>query len=64
MLKTNGSLRDCTKLLEIIENGKLRPYTSNIVIFEIIFVLNRIYKFSEKEVLGSIKKILGIRKKK
>jgi len=53
--------QDCSKLLEKIEDGKLRPYTSNIVIFEIIFVLNRLYKFSEKEVLDSIKKILGIR---
>ena len=28
--------RDCLKLLETIENGKLRPYTSNVVIFEIL----------------------------
>lgn len=53
--------KDCVKLLETIENGKLRPYTSNIVIFEILFVLTRLYRFSKEEVLDGIKKILGIR---
>ena len=53
--------KDCVKLLEFIENGKFRPYTSNIVIFEILFVLTRLYGFAKKETLAGIKKILGIR---
>jgi len=53
--------KDCLRLLEIIEKGKIRPYTSNIVIFEILFVLTKIYGFAKKEVLGGIKKILGLR---
>lgn len=53
--------KDCVKLLEIIEKGKVRPYTSNIVIFEILFVLTRLYKFSKKEVLDGVDRILAIR---
>lgn len=53
--------KDCLKLLEYVENGSLRPYSSNIVIFEIFFVLTRIYKFSTSEVVDSIKKIIAIR---
>jgi len=53
--------KDCVRLLEIIEKGKARPYTSNIVIFEVLFVLARIYKFSKKEVLEGIQKILDLR---
>ncbi len=54
--------KDCFHLLEIIEKeGKFRSYTSNIVILEILFVLTRVYKFSKKEVLGGIQKILSLR---
>ena len=53
--------QDCVRLLEIIEKGKLRPYTSNIVVFEILFVLTRIYQFSKKDVIEAIKKILTLR---
>lgn len=54
--------KDCVHLLEIIEKGgKIRPYVSNIVILEILFVLTRVYKFSKKEVLGGIQKILDLR---
>ena len=54
--------KDCFRLLEIIENeGKFRSYTSNIVILEILFVLTRVYKFSKKEVLNGIQKILRLR---
>ncbi len=53
---------DCVHLLETIEKaGTLRPYTSNIVILEILFVLTRVYKFPKKEVLEGIQKILDIR---
>lgn len=54
--------KDCVHLLELIEKGsKIRPYTSNIVILEILFVLTRIYKFSKKEILEAIQKILDLR---
>lgn len=56
-----SKFKDCVRLLEIVESGRLRPYTSNIVIFEILFVLARIYEFSKKEVLEAMQKILALR---
>lgn len=54
--------KDCVRLLEIIEKeGKIRSYTSNIVMLEILFVLGRVYKFSKKDVLNAIQKILNLR---
>ena len=54
--------KDCVHLLELIEKGaKVRPYTSNIVLLEILFVLTRVYKFSKKEVLEAVLKILNLR---
>ena len=54
--------KDCVHLLELIEKGaKVRPYTSNIVLLEILFVLTRIYKFSKREVLEAVQKILNLR---
>lgn len=53
--------KDCLKLIELIEKGKIRPYTSNIVILEILFILTRLYRFAKKEALEAIKKILDLR---
>ena len=52
---------DCAHLLEIVESGKLRPYISNIVVLEIVFVLTRIYKFSQLQVIHTIEEILQLR---
>lgn len=52
---------DCRELLEATEKGRLRPYTSNIVLLEILFVLTKVYKFSKKEALEGIKKVIAIR---
>lgn len=56
-----AKFKDCVSLIEIVESGKIRPYTSNIVIFEILFVLTKIYGFAKKESLDAIKKILSLR---
>ena len=54
--------RDCVKLLKTIEKeGKIRPYTSNIVMLEVLFVLTRVYKFSKKDELDGVQKILNLR---
>lgn len=53
--------QDCVRLLELVEAGRIRPYTSNIVIFEVLFVLTRLYGFTKEESLDSVKKILDIR---
>ena len=51
----------CAKFFELIEQGKLRPYTSNIVILEIQFVLTRLYSFPKDKVLSDINKLLSLR---
>lgn len=57
-----NKFRDCVQLLEVIEKeGKVRPYISNIVILEILFVLTHVYNFSKKDVLDGIDKILNLR---
>lgn len=52
---------DCQKFFKSINEGKLRPYISNIIILEIIFVLTKIYKFSKSKVLEDIKLLLRLR---
>ena len=48
-------------LLERIEAGSLKPYTSNIVILEIVFVLSRLYGFARADVMRAIQTILDLR---
>ncbi len=52
---------DTLRLFKLIENGKLRPYTSNIVILEIQFVLIKVYKFNKNKVLKAIENLLNLR---
>lgn len=52
---------DCLNFFELIKNGKLRPYTSNIVILETIFVLTKIYKFPKQDVLKDMKLLWHLR---
>ena len=52
---------DCLKVFELIEYGSIKPYTSNIVILEIIFILMRHYKFEKRKVLSAVKKLLSLR---
>lgn len=51
----------CIRLFEIIEEGRLRPYISNVVILEILFVLKKQYKFPKEKVIDDINTILSIR---
>ena len=52
---------DCVALFRQIETGDIRPYTSNIVVMEIVFVLTRLYKFSHNEVYLALQKFLKLR---
>lgn len=53
--------KESIALIEACESGKFRPYTSSVVISELIFVLTKLYKLPKKEVVGSIDKLLLIR---
>lgn len=52
---------DCKKIFELIQVGKLRPYISQVVILEIIFVLTRVYSFSKERVLEAVDEIFRLR---
>ncbi|MBI4037592.1 PIN domain-containing protein [Candidatus Curtissbacteria bacterium] len=53
--------KDCQKFFELTEEGKIRPYTSSIVVLEIQFVLTRLYGFNKIRVLSCILELLRLR---
>ena len=52
---------DCIRLFDQVEQGKLIPYISNVVIMEIIFVLTGLYGFPKATVLSAIEDIFQMR---
>lgn len=48
-------------LFKLVQDGKIKSYISNFVLFEIVFVLSRQYKFSKKRILQILSQILKIR---
>lgn len=53
--------RDCEKLFEVVEEGNYKPYTSNIVLFEIFFVLTTKYRFAKVKVKKALAAVLQMR---
>lgn len=53
--------QDCLDFFTVVESGKIRPYISQVVILEIVFVLGRLYSFPKKKVLLAISQIYNIR---
>lgn len=52
---------DCQALLRSVELGKFLPYSSSIVIMEIVFILIRQYRFSHEKVLEAVARVLRLR---
>ncbi len=46
--------KKATDILANIEQGKVRVYTSDIVIFETVFTLQRTYKVSKENIVASL----------
>lgn len=53
--------KSCQKLLSKIEEGKVRSYTSVIVLLEIIFTLISFYRIKKEQVIGDVNDILSTR---
>lgn len=53
--------QDCLALFEKIEQGQIRPYTSNMVVLEALFLLTKLYKFPKTKVLIDLHKVLDLR---
>lgn len=51
----------CLSLFENIERGRIKPYTSTIVLLEIHFVLAKIYQISKENILKDLFVILKTR---
>ncbi|MBI2405051.1 PIN domain-containing protein [Candidatus Gottesmanbacteria bacterium] len=54
-------LTTCRKLFEIIDQGKIRPYISSIVLLEIYWVLTSFYRNTKHQVQEALEKIMSIR---
>lgn len=52
--------QESTELFKIVEQGKARPYTSNIVLMEVIFILTKWYRYPKQQVLEDTYRILSI----
>lgn len=53
--------QESTRIIELSEEGKFKPYVSNIVLSEIIYVLMKIYNFPKIKVLKAIEDICNMR---
>jgi|WetSurMetagenome_2_1015567.scaffolds.fasta_scaffold842915_1 predicted nucleic acid-binding protein len=51
----------CVQFFTAIQEGEIRPYTSNIVLFECIYVLLKVYKFPKNRVYEAIDRIIAMR---
>lgn len=61
ILEDNEQAGECKKLIEQIEFGKYRVYTSSIVMLEVNFVLSAIYKIKMVGVIKDLEVILKTR---
>lgn len=51
----------CLQLIQLIEKGVFKPYTSTLVLLEINFVLTKLYNLKEKEVMSDLDSIIQTR---
>lgn len=55
------SFKSCQRLFQLIETGKIKPYTSTIVLLEVDYVLAAFYKIPPNSVFQDLKDILTTR---
>ncbi len=56
-----GKANEVRELLGLVESGKVRVYTSSVVISELMFVLMRLYKLKKAEALDKANLVLEMR---
>ena len=61
ILEDNEQAKDCGQLIEQIESGKYRVYTSSLVMLEISYVLGSVYKVKTSQVVKDLEVILKTR---
>lgn len=55
------SFKACQKLFQRIEAGKIKPYTSTIILLEVGYILSSIYKIPMAAVFQDLKDVLATR---
>lgn len=51
----------CFQIIELIENGVIRPYISSIVVLEIQYVLRSVYNVPKHEIRNFLQDLLSLR---
>lgn len=54
-------VNECERIFEFIKEGKIKPYISNVVYMELIFILTRQYKFKKNIVVKVLEDLLRLR---
>lgn len=49
----------CDKLISLIEEGKIRSYTSNVVLLEVAYTLKTFYRIDQKQIISDIRAIIA-----
>jgi len=61
ILQDNQQAPYCGQLMAMISDGLFSPYTSSLVMLEVHFVLQKLYKYHPKEIAKIFEKILQVR---
>lgn len=54
-------VKECERLFEFIQNGSIKPYISNVVIMELVYILTKQYRFNKAVVTKALEKIFKLR---
>jgi len=58
LVENSSAATSVIDLFQYIESGKLKPYTSSIVLLEVAFVLQSIYRVDRREIKNDLSNIL------
>lgn len=56
-----SSFKNCLKFFEDVESGRIKPYTSTIVLLEVNYILSKFYKLNGRETINTLEGILKTR---
>jgi len=55
------SYRDCINFLQRVKRGRLKAYTSSLVLAETHWTLASFYQFSKEKIIGALRSIISLR---
>lgn len=54
------NFEECSKILKLIKEDKIKTYTSNLILTEIIFTLISFYKFKKTDAVEFLKSVINL----